>query len=489
MKALKDILYRVRLSRVSGDTSLPVDHVTFDSREVKKGSLFVAIPGTQVDGHRFIGDAIEKGAGAIICESIPEDAEGPVMIQVSDARAALGQVASNFYGEPSGRLTMVGVTGTNGKTTVATLLHHLFMELGHPSGLLSTITDRIGREAVPSELTTPDPLTLHARLAEMVEAGCGYCFMEVSSHALVQERVKGIEFDIAVFTNISREHLDYHPTFQDYLEAKRKLFDELSPDSYALVNRDDRHADQMTQNTRATTKSFALHTMADFQGKVLECDLRGLRMTIDGNELISPIIGRFNASNMLAVYASAVLTGEEPLEVLQALSKVKAVDGRFQTIRSEEGVTGIVDYAHPPDALENVLGTIEELRTRNERLITVVGCGGDRDRSKRPVMARSAVKYSDRVIFTSDNPRSEDPMAIIEEMKEGVGPTERKRVLSIPDRREAINTASGLAESGDIVLVAGKGHEKTQEVNGEKRHFDDLEELRDALGIKDKESE
>ncbi len=490
MKALKDILYRVRLSDVNGDTSVPIEDITFDSREVKKGSLFIAVKGTQVDGHRFIPEALERGASAILSEeewSSEAGSEDVVRVKVHDSRASLGQVASNFYDEPSKQMTVVGVTGTNGKTTVATLLHHLFMELGHPSGLLSTVTDRIGWEEIPSDLTTPDPITLHSRMAQMVDAGCSHCFMEVSSHALDQERVAGVNYHIAVFTNITNEHLDYHPSFQDYLDAKRKLFDGLSSDSYALVNRDDRHGEYMVQNCKGRKKSFALHTAADFKGKVLECDLSGIRMMIDDKELASPIIGRFNASNLLAVYATAILSGEEAMETLRALSSVRAVEGRFQTVRSEEGVTGIVDYAHSSDALENVLSTIEELRTRNEKVITVVGCGGDRDPGKRPVMARTAVKYSDRVVLTSDNPRTEDPMSIIEDMKEGVGPSEARKVLSIPDRREAIRTAADLGDKGDILLVAGKGHEKYQEVNGEKKHFDDMEELRSALGIEDKE--
>lgn len=490
MMALQDILYRVRLREVSGDTSLPIDHVTFDSREVEEGSLFVAIRGSQTDGHEHIPEAINKGAKAVLAEEGAKEGvkdSSLVWVQVPDTRKALGPVASNFYGEPSKKIKVVGVTGTNGKTTVATLLHKLFMELGHPSGLLSTVTDRIGWKALDSTLTTPDPLTLHSRLAMMLEEGCSHCFMEVSSHALVQERVNGVDFSIAVFTNITEEHLDYHADFQAYIEAKRKLFDQLSSGSYALINRDDRRAELMVQNSKARVKSYALHTMADFKGKVLECDLSGIRMTIGQNELVSPIIGRFNASNLLAVHAAAVLAGQETLEVLTALSSVGPVEGRFQTIHSEEGVTGIIDYAHSPDALENVLQTIDELRTRNEKLITVVGCGGDRDRSKRSVMARSAVKFSDKVIFTSDNPRSEDPAAIIEAMKEGLGPTELKRTLSIQDRREAIRTAASLAEEKDIVLVAGKGHEKFQEVDGEKRPFDDLEELRSALGIKENE--
>ncbi len=491
MKALKDILYRVRLSKVSGDTSLQVPHICIDSRNVRKGSFFIALKGTQVDGHRFIPEAIEKGASAILAEDGEELTvpEGVVLIQVPDTRPALGQVASNFFDEPSKRMTVVGVTGTNGKTTVATLLHHLFMKLGRPSGLLSTITDRIGWEELPSELTTPDPITLQSRLARMAEAGCDHCFMEVSSHALDQERVKGVDYGIAIFTNITEEHLDYHPTFQDYLDAKKKLFDELGSESIALVNRDDRHADYMVQNCKGRSESYALHTMADFRGKVLECDLSGIRMTIDGKELASPIIGRFNASNLLAVYATAILSGEDQLEVLTGLSSVSAVEGRFQTLRNEEGVTGVVDFAHSSDALENVLQTLEELRTRNEQLVTVVGCGGDRDPSKRPIMAKAAVKYSDRVILTSDNPRSEDPMAIIDDMRTGIGPVDKKKVLSIQDRREAIRTAASLAGEGDILLIAGKGHEKTQEISGEKLHFDDMEELRAALNIKDKESE
>ena len=492
MKALKDILYRVRLNNVSGDTSVLVEHLTFDSREVRKGSLFVAIRGMQVDGHRYIPQALDQGASAIMSEDPPsewEESGDAVLVQVHDTRAALGLAASNFYDEPSSKMKVVGVTGTNGKTTIATLLHHLFMEMGHPSGLLSTVTDRIGWESIPSDLTTPDPITLHARMASMVEAGCGHCFMEVSSHALDQQRVAGVDYQIAVFANITQEHLDYHPNFQDYLDAKRKLLDGLSSGSYALINRDDRHAEYMVQNSKARVKSYALGTMADFKGKVLECDLSGVRMSIDNNELASPLIGRFNASNLLAVYATAVLAGEEALEVLTALSSIGAVEGRFQTVVSDGGVTGIVDYAHSSDALENVLGTIDDLRTRNEQLITVVGCGGDRDPSKRPVMARCAASYSDRVLLTSDNPRSEDPASIIEDMKEGVGPTGSKKLLSIPDRREAIRTAATLAEKGDILLVAGKGHEKYQEVDGERRHFDDMEEIREALGIKDKQSE
>ncbi len=485
MKLLQDILYKTRISEVVGSTNVAIEGIAFDSRKVTKFSLFVATRGALLDGHSFIGQAIESGAVAIICEDLPvAQTAGITYVKVDDARKALGSIASNFYDNPSSELKLVGITGTNGKTTCATMLYDVFRLLGKKVGLLSTVENKINNTVVAATHTTPDALSLNALLRQMVDAGCGYCFMEVSSHALHQQRVEGIDFAGAVYTNISHDHLDYHKTFDAYIAAKKILFDNLAPESFALVNLDDRQAEIMVQNTKArTVTSFALKAMADYKAKVIENQFGGLHINIDGLDLYSKLIGKFNAYNILSVYATAVLLGEEKLDVLTALSNVNPVSGRFQYVMSEDKVTAIVDYAHTPDALKNVLTTINDIRTRNEQVIAVVGCGGDRDATKRPEMARIACKYSDRVIFTSDNPRSESPEAIIEDMKKGVEPQDYKKTHAISDRKEAIKMACHLAASGDIILIAGKGHEKYQDIKGEKLPFDDMQVVNETLKI------
>lgn len=482
MKALRDILYRAGITEVIGSTETPVMSVTADSRKVEPLSLFVAVRGTITDGHTYIEKAIELGAIAIVCEELPATIN-PIItyIRVSDAAFALGNIASNYYGVPSSRLRLVGVTGTNGKTTCATLLYNLFSSLGHKCGLISTVENKIGREVIPSTHTTPDPLSLNQLLATMVEANCTYCFMEVSSHAAAQHRITGLEFTGAIFTNLTLDHLDYHKTFENYRNAKKKFFDQMGYGTFALVNVDDRNGMFMLQNTKAKRYTYGLQNMADYKAKVLENSLTGLHLIIDGQEFWTKLIGNFNAYNILAVYTAAVLLGESKVDVLTALSALSPPEGRFQYIKSKSGVAAIVDYAHTPDALENVLNTVTEIRTRNEQVITVVGCGGDRDRSKRPLMAGIACKFSDKVILTSDNPRSEDPEAILAEMQAGVEPQDYKKALKVTDRKEAIRTAIALAQPGDIILVAGKGHEKYQEIKGVKYPFDDFEVLKETF--------
>ena len=479
---LKDILYGVPLLDSIGDTSVEITEPVFDSRQVAANSLFVAVPGTQVDGHRFIAKAISEGANSVVCEKLPETIEeGVTYLQVKDSSKALAILAANFYDNPSGKLKLVGITGTNGKTTVATLLYRLYTKLGHPSGLLSTVNVMIGNNTFPATHTTPDPLQINKHLARMVDEGCEYAFMEVSSHGLAQNRTVGLTFAGAVFTNISHDHLDYHKTFENYLKAKKKLFDDLPKESFALVNRDDKNAGFMLQNSRARQHDFALKSEAEFKVKILEEQMHGMLVTINQQEVWTQMIGYFNAYNLTAVYGVARLLGADELQVATAISKLHAVDGRFQQLRSKSGVTAIIDYAHTPDALENVLETITKLRGGAERLITVVGCGGNRDKDKRPQMARLATDYSDRVVFTSDNPRDEDPETIIREMEAGVSIPNRNKHLSITNRKEGIKTAIMLAEPGDIVLIAGKGHEKYQEIKGERIHFDDLELAREFL--------
>ena len=450
MKLLKDILYKAGIVNVVGSTNVAVEKICFDSRAVEKLSLFVAVSGTQVDGHQYIDVAIEKGAQAIVCEVMPE-------------------------------IELVCITGTNGKTTTATLLHDLFTELGLKSGLLSTVVNKIGVKSISSTHTTPDAIQLNALLRNMVEEGCKYCFMEVSSHAIHQNRIAGVEFKGAVFTNITHDHLDYHKTFSEYIKAKKLFFDGLSDSSFALVNKDDKNGLVMMQNTKAKQYTYALKSMADYTCKIIENDFSGMLLNISGNEVWTKLIGGFNAYNMLAIYSVADLLGIEKLEILTAISKLMSVDGRFQYIKSENEVAGIVDYAHTPDALKNVLKTINDIRTGNEQVITVVGCGGDRDKAKRPVMAGIACDMSDKVILTSDNPRSENPEEIIKDMRAGVEAIHFKKVLAISNREEAIKTACSLAETGDIILVAGKGHEKYQEINGVKLPFDDLQVLTDMM--------
>jgi UDP-N-acetylmuramoyl-L-alanyl-D-glutamate--2,6-diaminopimelate ligase len=484
MKLLKDILYRAGIEEVVGSTNIAVEKICFDSRAIEKFSVFVAVRGTQVDGHDFIEKAIVDGAVAIVCESIPEHLNDAITyVQVKNTGVALGYMAANFYENPSQRIKLIGITGTNGKTTTATLLYELFRSLGKKVGLLSTVRNLIGNEEIPATHTTPDPLQLNVLLTQMIEAGCTHCFMEVSSHAVHQHRIAGIEFDGAVFTNITHDHLDYHKTFDEYIKAKKGFFDDLSEGAFALVNADDKHSGVILQNCKAKHKSYAMKTVADFKVKILENQFEGLLLNIQNNEVWMKLIGTFNAYNALAVYGVAELLGETSIDILTALSKLDSVEGRFQHFKSEKGVIAIVDYAHTPDALDNVLKTIKDIRTGNETVISVVGCGGDRDKYKRPVMAAIACEWSNKVIFTSDNPRSENPETIIRDVEKGVEPIHYKKTLSISDRREAIKAACSLSEPGDIILVAGKGHEKYQEINGERFPFDDLEILKEMLEI------
>ncbi len=478
MKLLKDILYKAGIEEVVGSTNVAIENICIDSRLAKKFSLFIAVRGTAMDGHEFISKAIEQGSLAIICEELPKHLEKEVnYIQVKNSRFAAGVIASNFYDNPSEKLKLVGVTGTNGKTTVTTLLYELFKNLGYKTGLLSTVRNLIDGEVIESTHTTPDPISLNELLAEMVERGCEYAFMEVSSHALDQHRVAGIEFTGAIFTNISHDHLDYHETFDKYIKAKKMLFDMLPSTAFALTNLDDKNGEVMVQNTKAKIITYGLKSMADRKAKILENNLTGLILNIDGQEVITRLIGSFNAYNILSVYGAAIELKEEKLQILTTLSNLHSPDGRFQFVKTENNILGIVDYAHTPDALDNVISTIHGLRTGNEKLITLVGCGGDRDKTKRPEMARIAAEGSTKVILTSDNPRSEDPNQIIEDMKTGLDPVLKRKAVSIVDRAEAIRTACMLAEPGDIILVAGKGHEKYQEINGVKHDFDDMEVL------------
>jgi UDP-N-acetylmuramoyl-L-alanyl-D-glutamate--2,6-diaminopimelate ligase len=482
MKLLKDILYKAGLEEVVGSTNVAIESVCIDSRQAKKFSLFVAVSGTQVDGHQYIDKAIAQGALAIVCEKLPAELKKEVnYVQVKDSRYAAGVIASNFYDNPSEKLKLVGITGTNGKTTTATLLYQLFRGLGYSVGLLSTVRNLINGKESSATHTTPDPVSLNALLNEMVLAGCSHCFMEVSSHALHQHRVAGIQFTGAIFTNITHDHLDYHGTFKEYIAAKKMLFDMLPTKAFALVNMDDRNGDVMVQNSRAKVVTYGLRSMSDRKAKILENNLTGLILNIDGQEVITRLIGAFNAYNVLAVYGAAIELKEEKLQVLTVLSNLQSPDGRFQFIKTENDILGIVDYAHTPDALENVLSTIHELRTGNEKLITVVGCGGDRDKTKRPEMARIAGDNSDKLILTSDNPRSEKAEDILADMRQGLDPVNGKKAVSIVDRAEAIRTACLLANPGDIILIAGKGHEKYQEISGVKHPFDDMEVLRTNL--------
>ncbi|MCB0401605.1 MAG: UDP-N-acetylmuramoyl-L-alanyl-D-glutamate--2,6-diaminopimelate ligase [Flavobacteriales bacterium] len=484
MKLLKDILYKAGIEEVIGSTQMAIEKITFDSRKIEKFSLFVAVSGTQVDGHQFIEKAIGDGAIAVVCEQFPESLkEGVTYVRVKNSAAALGTIASNYFDNPSGEIRLVGVTGTNGKTTTATLLHDLYTKLGYKAGLLSTVVNKIGAEEIASTHTTPDAVQLNALLRYMVAEGCEYCFMEVSSHAIHQYRIAGVDFAGAVFTNITHDHLDYHKTFEEYLKAKKKFFDDLSEHAFALVNKDDKNGEVMLQNTKAEKHTYALKSMADYTCKVVENDFSGMLLNMDGNEVWTKLIGKFNAYNLLAIYSTAILLGQEKLTVLTAMSQLTSVDGRFQYVKSDNNVAGIVDYAHTPDALKNVLKTINDIRTGNEQLITLVGCGGDRDKEKRPIMARIACEMSDKIILTSDNPRSEDPDEIIKDMRQGVDGVHFKKVLAITNREEAIRTACSLANSGDVILIAGKGHEKYQEIKGERFPFDDLKILKETFEI------
>ena len=482
MKLLKDILYKVDLDRIEGNTNIAIPHMCFDSRQVQKDTLFVAVKGSLSDGHDYIEKAIELGALAIICEHLPAKLnENVVYVKVKNSSRALGVVASNFYDNPSEKIKLVGVTGTNGKTTVATLLHNLFQALGYKAGLLSTVVYKVGSKSIDATHTTPDAIRLNAMLKEMIDEGCKFCFMEVSSHAIDQGRVAGLDFDIALFTNISRDHLDYHKTFDEYIVAKKKFFDDLSSQAIAIVNKDDKHGSTMLHHSKATKRTFALRSTADYKCKVIENQFSGLHLNINGQEVYTKLIGSFNAANLLLTYAAAVELGEDSLQVLTVLSALNAVEGRFQQFKSDSGITSIVDYAHTPDALQNVLKTIADIRGGKEKVVCVVGCGGDRDAGKRPLMAQAACQWADQIILTSDNPRGEEPKAIIEDMKKGLNASQMKKVLTLEDRQEAIKLGVTLCAEGDILLVAGKGHEKYQEIKGERFPFDDMAILKEHL--------
>ena len=479
---IKDILTNCNLLEILGEKDVDIFDIAFDSRKVEQGSMFFAVRGTQVDGHDYIGKAIEQGAVAVVCEKLPKTkTEGVTYIQVTNSAYVLGVAASNFFGNPSEKLRLVGVTGTNGKTTIATLLYRLFTDAGYHCGLLSTIENIIKREVIPSTHTTPDPIELNTLLQKMVEQGCEYAFMEVSSHSVAQDRIAGLHFTGGIFTNLTHDHLDYHKTMANYRNAKKKFFDNLPQSAFALTNLDDKNGAFMLQNTQAKKLTYALKHDADFKGIVMESHFDGMLLKVNGTEVFTQLVGGFNASNLLAIYGAAIALGFNKDELLVEISKLRGANGRFDMVHSENGIVGIVDYAHTPDALQNVLQTINEVRGHKEQLITIVGCGGNRDTTKRPEMAAVAVKLSDRVILTSDNPRKEDPDEIIRQMREGIAEDEKRKVLSITNRREAIRTGVALAKKGDIVLVAGKGHENYQEINGVKNHFDDKEELSKAF--------
>ena len=477
---LEELIKGLKTVSVCGQTDIEITGVNIDSRRIKEGHLFIA-----QDGHKFIPKAIELGAKAVLCEVLPEEkAEGVTYVQVESTEDVAGKVATIFYGDPSRKLKLVGVTGTNGKTTIATLLYNMFRKLGYKCGLLSTVCNYIEDEAVPADHTTPDPIELNYLLSRMVDAGCQYAFMECSSHAIAQKRIGGLDFAGGLFTNLTRDHLDYHKTFENYRNAKKAFFDQLPKTAFAITNADDKNGMVMVQNTKATVKTYSTRTMADFKAKILECHFGGMYLEIDGREVGVQFIGKFNVSNLLAVYGAAVMLGEKPENVLLVMSTLKSVSGRLDPIQSPEGYTAIVDYAHTPDALENVLNAIHEVLEGKGHVITVCGAGGNRDKGKRPLMAQEAVKQSDKVIITSDNPRFEEPQDIINDMLAGLDDQQMKKVVSIVDRREAIRTACMLAQKGDVILVAGKGHEDYQEIKGVKHHFDDKEVLREAMGIK-----
>jgi UDP-N-acetylmuramoyl-L-alanyl-D-glutamate--2,6-diaminopimelate ligase len=488
---LSELLKYVTPIAVIGDDAVDITGVNIDSRKVENGHLFVAIKGTQTDGHRFIPKALELGAKAVLCEDLPDGVDektatssGVTYVQVSSTEEAVGPVATVFYGEPSHRLKLVGVTGTNGKTTIATLLYNMFRKFGHKCGLLSTVCNYIEDEAIPADHTTPDPIELNKLLAKMVDAGCEYAFMECSSHAIAQKRIGGLTFAGGLFTNLTRDHLDYHKTFENYRDAKKAFFDGLGKDAFAITNADDKNGSVMVQNTKAKVKTYSVRQMADFRARIIECHFEGMYLEIDGREVGVQFIGKFNVSNLLAVYGAAVMLGKKPEDILLILSTLKSVAGRLEPIRSAEGVTAVVDYAHTPDALENVLNAIHEvLEGKNGKVITVCGAGGNRDKGKRPLMAQEAVKQSDRVIITSDNPRFEEPQDIINDMLAGLDQKQMKKVVSIVDRKEAIRTACMMAEAGDVILIAGKGHEDYQEIKGVKHHFDDREIVREIFGV------
>ena len=481
---IKQLTLNTQPRQVVGNDTLEVTGIEIDSRRIQPGNTFVAMRGTQTDGHQYIPKALELGATCIVCETLPETLqEGVTYIQYDNTEAVVGPLATHFFGDPTLRMKLVGVTGTNGKTTIATLLYEMFRRFGYKVGLCSTVCNYIDGKPIPTECTTPDPITLNRLLGQMADEGCQYAFMEVSSHSVAQHRIGGLNFAGGLFTNLTRDHLDYHKTFEAYRDAKKGFFDILPKNAFAIINADDKNGAFMVQNTKATVKTYAIRSAADFKAKILEESFEGMNLNIAGREVFVQFVGRFNVSNLLAVYGAAIMLGREPEDVLIALSAMKPVNGRFEAIRSREGVTAIVDYAHTPDALVNVLTTINEVLQKRGKCWTVCGAGGNRDKGKRPLMAQEAVRYSDRVIITSDNPRFEEPQAIIDDMLAGLDDEQRRSVLSIVDRREAIRTACTLAQPGDVILVAGKGHEDYQIIQGVKHHFDDHEVIRECFGL------
>lgn len=482
---LDDLLVNVKPIAIVGDVDVEIKGVDIDSRNVQGGHLFVAMKGTQADGHKFIPQATGQGAQAILCEDMPSDVkDGVTYVQVDSTEDAVGKVATLFYGDPSSKLRLVGVTGTNGKTTIATLLYDMFRMMGHKCGLISTVCNYIDGEMIPADHTTPDPIELNELLGRMVEAGCEYAFMECSSHAIAQKRIGGLKFTGGIFTNLTRDHLDYHKTFENYRNAKKAFFDGLPKSAFAITNVDDKNGMVMVQNTKATVKTYSIRSMADFRAKIIECHFEGMYLEIDGHEVGVRFIGKFNVSNLLAVYATAVMLGKKPEDILLVMSTLHSVSGRLEPIHSPSGFTAIVDYAHTPDALENVLSAIHEVLNGKGKVITVCGAGGNRDKGKRPLMAQEAARQSDKVIITSDNPRFEKPQDIINDMLAGLSKQQMGKVLSIADRKEAIRAACMMARKGDVILVAGKGHEDYQEVKGVKHHFDDKEVLREIFDNK-----
>lgn len=479
---LNELLKAIQPTQVIGNQEVEIKEVNIDSRQVREGDLFMAMRGTQTDGHAYIASAIEKGAVAVLCEDLPEQLnDGVTYIQVKESEDAVGKLATTFYGDPTSKMKLVGVTGTNGKTTIATLLYNTFRYFGYKVGLVSTVCNYIDDEAVPTEHTTPDPITLNRLLGKMADCGCKYAFMEVSSHSIDQKRISGLKFAGGIFTNLTRDHLDYHKSVDNYLRAKKKFFDDMPKNAFCLTNLDDKNGMVMTQNTRAKVYTYSLRSLSDFKGKLLESHFEGMILDFNNRELSVQFIGKFNASNLLAVFGAAVLLGKQEEEVLVALSTLKPVSGRFETVRSPEGYTAIVDYAHTPDALVNVLNAIHGVVEGKGQIITVCGAGGNRDKGKRPLMAKEAAKLSDRVIITSDNPRFEEPQDIINDMLAGLDKDDMRKTISIVDRREAIKTACMLAQPGDVILVAGKGHENYQDVKGVKHHFDDKEVLSEIM--------
>lgn len=469
--------------KIVGDTEIEITGIEIDSRLIKSGNMFIAMRGTQVDGHTYIAKAIELGAKAIVCEEMPATTqEGVTYIQCTSTEDAVGPLATNFFGNPTNKMKLIGVTGTNGKTTIATVLYNMFMRMGHKCGLCSTVCNYINGKPVPTECTTPDPITLNRLLGQMADEECEYAFMEVSSHSVAQKRIGGLNFAGGIFTNLTRDHLDYHKTFENYRDAKKAFFDSLPKGAFAITNADDKNGTIMVQNTKAKVKTYSTRSAADFKAKILEESFDGMNLEINGKEVCVQFVGRFNVSNLLAIYGATIMMGIEPQEALVQLSAMKPVNGRFEAIRSRNGITAIVDYAHTPDALKNVLDTINEVLKHRGQCWTVCGAGGNRDKGKRPLMAQEAVKNSDRVIITSDNPRFEDPQEIINDMLAGLTEKQRQKVLSIVDRREAIRTACMMAQPGDVILVAGKGHEDYQIVQGVKHHFDDHEVICEAFG-------